>query len=330
MTTRHRAPRQIADADRPRWFGVIAHQHGLVDTGQLRAFRLTRQVAACQVAAGRWQPVAPRVYATFTGPLPIEACRQAALLYAGADAVLSHATAAELWGMCAEQPGPVHVTVPYGRSAVSQSPLVVVHRSRAFRHIVVAGSPPLTSRADTAIDLAAAELTPRSAQLILTELVTRRRVTVEQVRRRLAERPPRRYRAFLEKALGRIETGVQSVLEERYAVEVEVAHGLPGASRQMPFVVDGRTLYEDVAYDHVGVPLTVRLDGREHLEPEVALRDRRRDNAAELAGRSRLVFGWFEVSGGPCAVASEVGAALSRIGWQGPLLRCPECPAQDP
>jgi hypothetical protein len=324
----HRVPPGIAEADQAPWISLMAQQHGLVDTAQLHAYQLTPKVIACQVRAGRWQPVAPRVYATFTGPLPTEARRIAALLYAGPAAALSHDTAAELWGMRPERPGPVHVTVPYNRSAVSQPPLVVVHRSRAFRHIVVAGQPPLTSRADTAIDVAAAEPTSRGAQQVLIELLTQRRVAAEQVRLRLIDRPPRRYRTALEQALERIVTGVQSVLEEHYAVEVETAHGLPGACRQRPVRVDGRTLFEDVVYDHVGIPLTVRLDGRNHLEPDVALRDRRRDNTAELAGRSRLVFGWHEVSRTPCVVAGEVISVLHRRGWQGPLLHCPECPGQ--
>jgi hypothetical protein len=97
---------------------------------------------------------------------------------------------------------------------VSQPPLVAVHRSRAFQHIAVAGEPPLTSRADTAIDLAVGEDKARDAQRVLTELITGRRVSAQQVRVRLAIRPPRRYRLALEQALNRIETGVRSVLEE--------------------------------------------------------------------------------------------------------------------
>jgi len=232
--------------------------------------------------------------------------------------------------MCPESPGPVHVTVPYQCSAISQPPLVVVHRSRAFRHIAVDGQPPLTSRSDTALDLAAAQPTVREAQRTLTDLLTGRRVAAERVCERLADRPPPRYKRALEQAVSLVRTGVESMLEEPYAVDVEGAHGLPGARRQAPFRVDGRTLFEDAVYDHVGVPLTVRLDGRSHLEPDVALRDRRRDNAAELAGRSRLVFGWKELSSRPCAAALEVAAVLYRHGWQGPLRRCPKCPGQDP
>ena len=145
----------------------------------------------------------------------------------------------------------------------------------------------------------------------------------------MIERPARRHGKALVCAVRLVLDGVQSVLEERYAIEVEVAHGLPGAKRQAPVVVDGQTLFEDAVYDHLGVPLTVRLDGRTHLQPEVAYRDRRRGNAAELAGRSRLVFGWKEVSSNPCLVADEVARVLRHYGWAGPLWVCPHC-SSDP
>jgi hypothetical protein len=90
--------------------------------------------------------------------------------------------------------------------------------------------------------------------------------------------------------------------------------------------VDGRLLWEDATYDHVGVSLTVRLDGRRwHSAPGVAFRDRRRDNAAELAGRHRLVYGWRDVSADPCAVAREITTVLRRCGWTGPLRPCTSC-----
>lgn len=111
--------------------------------------------------------------------------------------------------------------------------------------------------------------------------------------------------------------GVQSVLEYRYAVDVEQAHGLPVARRQSAVVVDGRTLFEDCDYTDHGVPLIVRLDGRQwHSRAEIAFRDRRRDNAAELADRPRLVFGYDEVESDPCGVASDVEHVLQREGWR--------------
>ena len=122
-----------------------------------------------------------------------------------------------------------------------------------------------------------------------------------------------------------VRDGVQSVLEELYAVEVEQDHGLPAARRQAPFVVDGVTLYEDAVYDHLGIPLTVRLDGRLHQRYEIAFRDRRRDNAAELAGRSRLTFGWKDIEGDPCGAAREVAQVLRRRGWTDRPTPCSRC-----
>lgn len=308
-----------------RWDALIAAQAGVLHLEQLKALGVTWSSVVAQVDAARWRRVVHGVYATFTGPLPRASRIAAALLYGGAAAVLSHCTAAEEWYLVPWIEGPVHITVPYGTSAITQPGLVVVHRSRAYRHIVVAADPPRTSPADTAIDVAVEEADARSARTVLTSLLTGRGVRPLDVERRLQERPPRRYRRALAEAVRLVRDGVQSALEELYAVEVEQAHGLPAARRQSPFVVDGVTLWEDAVYDHIGIPLTVRLDGRTHLRDDVAFRDRRRDNAAELAGRSRLTFGWTELSADPCGGADEVAGVLRRHGWQAELTQCPRC-----
>lgn len=308
------------------WQRLLDRQHGVVHIGQLRRLGVTWAAVRAQVEACRWRQVVHGVYATFTGPLPRPARVAAGLLYGGAGAVLSHRTAAEEWGMLPAVDGPVHITVRYGASAITQDGLVVVHRSRAFAHIVVDADPPRTGRADTAVDLAVEEPDARRARAVLTGLLTGGRVRPTEVERRLEQRPPRRYRRALREAVRLVREGVQSVLEELYAVEVEQAHGLPPAVRQSPFGVDGVTLWEDAVYDHLGIPLTVRLDGRTHLLADVAFRDRRRDNAAELAGRSRLVFGWRDLSRDPCGAAVDVQRVLLRWGWTGAFRRCPRCP----
>lgn len=310
---------------RDRWEVLLSTQAGVVHIRQLAAFGITEAMVVAQVEAARWRWIVHGVYATFTGPLDRDAQLSAALLYGGPAAVLSHRTAAEAWGLVPVEPGPVHITVPYGSSAISQPDLVVVHRSRAYRHIVVAADPPRTSKADTVIDVAVEEDDHRAACTVLTGLLTGGRVRPLDVERRLTERPPRRYRRALTAAVHLVRHGVQSALEELYAVEVEQAHGLPEAVRQSPVVVDGTTFWEDAVYDHVGVPLTVRLDGRKHLLDDVAFRDRRRDNAAELAGRARLTFGWDDLSTDPCGGARELFQVLRRHGWIGDLVRCPRC-----
>ncbi|MGH3906633.1 MAG: hypothetical protein ACRDTE_21015 [Pseudonocardiaceae bacterium] len=309
------------------WRQLIRDQHGLLETDQLRLLGIGPGMVAASIAAQRWQRVLPRVHATFTGPLTRSAKITGALLYGGPRAVLSHRTAAEEWRMLRVDPvAPVHITVAYGCSAVSQLPYVVVHRSRAFPHIAAGTDPPRTNRADTVVDLATSEPDARSAMRRFVALATSGRVPVRELQWRIDQRRPRRYGRALADALRLLADGVQSALEQRYACDVELAHALPAAQRQQPFVVDGRTLWEDVSYDSIGVPLTVRLDGRAfHDAPEVAFRDRRRDNAAELAARHRLVYGWDEVNTDACAVATEVAAVLHRAGWHGPLRNCGTC-----
>lgn len=328
LVTDCRPPRGLDPTLAERWRCLLRDQEGLLTTAQLAELDVGQGAITANVRAGRWRRVLPRVLTTYTGPLPRSAAIVATLLYAGPTALLSHRTAAEEWRMLPVEDGTVHVTVPYGCSAVSQPPLVAVHRSRAFRHVAVHTEPPRTARADTVLDLAAAEPDARSAMRQFVALATRGRVPVRELRERMELRPPRRHRSAIHEALRLLSDGVQSALEQRYACDVELAHGLPRAVRQAPVVVDGRTLWEDTGYDHIGVALTVRLDGRAfHDAPEITFRDRRRDNAAEVAGRHRLTYGWRETTEDSCGVAAEVAGVLYRAGWHGPLRSCghPSC-----
>ena len=149
-------PPQIEAVLRADWLQLMAEQRGLVTTAQLRGLGVTADAIEANVDAGRWQHVLPRVYATYAGPLPRSGLIMAAMLYAGPAALLSHRTAAEEWGMVDTTDGPIHVTVPYGCSAVSQQPWLVVHRSRAFAHVAVCTVPARVSRADGPVGHAAA------------------------------------------------------------------------------------------------------------------------------------------------------------------------------
>lgn len=328
---------------------LLDSQYGLATQTQLAPYGYARPRLRHLVETGQWVAVLRGIYAVTNGPLTRQMALMAALLYAGPRAILSHRTAAEEWRILPVDPTkPIHVTVPYGESAKCQSPTyvsppaagarplplvgdlrhpgVVVHRSRAQAHIAVDGIFPRTKKTDTAIDLAVGEPSARAAHSSLIATVTNANIRLDDIRGCLEQRAPRRYRKALDAAVALLASGVQSVLEHRYVVDVEEAHGLPVSRKQSPVVVDGRTLYEDCDYSDVGVPLLVRLDGkRVHAVPQVAFRDRRRDNAAELAGRPRLTFGYEEVTEKPCAVAAEVEHVLARNGW---VRKTPgSCPA---
>jgi hypothetical protein len=307
---------QIPQSARPSWQVLLDEQHGVVSNRQLRGYGHSVADLTANLEAGRWQRVLPRVYATFTGDPPRPARLAAALLYGGAHAVLSHHTAAEEWGLVPVADRPVEITVPYTSSAISQPPLVIVHRSRALRFTSLATNPARTRGPDTILDLAVSQPTAREATLLIVDLVSRSSIAAQEIQNCLLLRPPYRYRSAIRRGLALVTDGLMSALEVEYLENVEDAHGLPRGDRQTPFVVDGKTLWEDVTYDTHGAAVTIRLDGRAtHATGGVAFRDRRRDNAAELAGRARLVYGWRDVHVSPCEVAAEVRMILLREGW---------------
>ena len=307
---------QIPPSAQPSWQVLLAEQHGIVGFAQLRSYGHTKADLEANLEAGRWQRVLPRVYATFTGALSRPAKLHAALLYGGGHAVLSHHTAAEEWGLVPITDRPAEITVPYTSSAISHPSLLIVHRSRAWPYIALNTNPPRTRMTDTILDLAVSQPTSRAARMLVVDLVSRSSVSLQSMLDCVQTRPPFRYRAAIRRGLVQVDSGLMSALEVEYKEEVEDPHGLPCGKRQTPVKVDGKTLWEDVTYDEHGAAVTVRLDGRaSHATAGIAFRDRRRDNAAELAGRARLVYGWQDVHDSPCAVAEEVRTILVREGW---------------
>jgi hypothetical protein len=106
------------------WRQVAAGQAGILTRAQaLAAAGLTRAGIRTRLSTGRWQRVHYGVLATFSGELPRASRLWAALLACGPDAILSHETAAEIWGLAGKPDHRVHVTVPHRRR-------VSAHRAR--------------------------------------------------------------------------------------------------------------------------------------------------------------------------------------------------------
>ena len=134
---------------------LLALQSGVVGRQQALQAGLREDVIRTLLRTGRWQPMQRGVYAAFTG----EPCRQAVLwsvvLRIGPDAILSHQTAAELFGFASDTDGPIHVIVPR-ESQPGRIPGVVIHRidrARDARHPSLL--PPRTKVEETVLDLAA-------------------------------------------------------------------------------------------------------------------------------------------------------------------------------
>ncbi len=308
----------------PSWRERAAAQDGALARQQALDGGMSPDALRQHVRAGRWLRVHPGVYVTFTGPLPFRTRVWAALLHAGPGALASHRTAAHLQGLVDDEPALVDVTVPWTHR-VTRRPGVRIHRSRqpdARAH--PARSLPQTLVSDTVLDLV--EQSAREDDVVgwLTRGCQRRLCTPAHLLEAAARRPRLRHRRLVGSVLAEVGVGVHSPLESHYRRRVELAHGLPSATRNQVTVLRGRRWYHDVRYGRWR--LRVELEGLAHHRVDEGWRDDVRDNEAVLSGDTVLRYGWRAVVGSACATAGDVAGALRERGWQGRPRRCgPSC-----
>lgn len=189
-------------------------------------------------------------------------------------------------------------------------------------------TPPRVRIEEALIDVAAVKPDDFDAIATLADAISARRTTAGRISEHLAARARIPRRTFLHDVLADLDRGTCSVLEHGYLTRVERPHGLPTAARQVRDSLNG-PLYRDVVY--VDVEQVVELDGRlwhDSVEGRDADLDRDLDAAVGHLGTVRL--GWGQVFARPCRTAARIASLLSARGWQGDLVRCPDCPQDLP
>jgi very-short-patch-repair endonuclease len=133
---------------------LVRRQHGVIARRQLLKLGLSARQIERRIASGRLHPTWRGVYAVGRPGLDKRGRWMAAVLACGADAVLSHGSAADLWGFGDPQREPTDVSVPATRR--SRMPRIRVHRRTGsiIDDAVVHEGIPLTSPVRTLIDLA--------------------------------------------------------------------------------------------------------------------------------------------------------------------------------
>jgi hypothetical protein len=305
--------------------GLIALQRGVIGRQQALGSGLAADTIETLLRTGRWRRLHRGVYAAFTGQPGREALLWGTLVRAGPDAMLSHQTAAELFGLADESGGPIHITVPRDGGHPGRIGNAVVHRvgrARDARHPYFL--PPRTGVEATVLDLAASARTLDEAFGWLCRATGKWLTTADRLRLVMLRRPAMHWRAELLGSLDMVRDGVRSSLEHRYVRDVERPHGLPRAVRQARVVRYGKPCYLDNLYEDCLV--CVELDGLAAHPPGERWRDFRRDNAGAVDGIITLRYGWSDVTGSPCEVAAQVAAVLRQRGWTGVPGRCgPAC-----
>lgn len=306
---------------------VAAGQHGVITRAQLLAAGFTGGAVRSRVRAGRLTVLHRGVYRV--GPLEAPWAREmAAVLAGGAGAVVSHRSAAGLWGLLPEpeerRPGsraalvlrrpalpaaraPVDVTVAGANRG--RRPGIRVHRveellpgDRATRDGI-----PVTAPARTLADLAAVvgagELERAVAQAEREGLTDREALRAVLARRRARPGSPA-LRAVLGHPGGPAFT--RSGAEAGFLALVRRA-GLPAPRANVPlgpFEVD--FLWSDVR-------LVVEVDGfRYHGTRAGFEADRRKEAWLAAAGFQVLRLSWRQIHQEAVPTAVQVGQALAR------------------
>jgi very-short-patch-repair endonuclease len=330
----------------PELHELLIRQSGVITRQQALGAGLPATAVDNQLRSRRWQQLQRGVHACFSGIPARDAELWAAVLRAGEDAALSHRTAAELYGLtrgtsrgttggmsrgtsrCTSRKrgALIHVTVPVSRRAgIIRGG--VVHFSRYLertRHPVLL--PPRTRIDDTVLDLAQISATFDEAFDWVCRAVGRRLTTPARLRATLQARPRERWRTDLLAVLADVGDGAQSNLELRYVRQVERAHALPPAQRQMKIVAGNHTRYVDNFYEEA--KLAVELDGRAAHPPEQRWDDSHRDNEHASLGIMTVRYNWEDVNYRACEVAAQVGGLLQMRGTTVQLRPCgPSCTA---
>jgi very-short-patch-repair endonuclease len=122
-------------ANTDRLIGQVAgRQHGVISTAQLRAAGIGDQGISKRAKAGGLHRLHRGVYAVGHTRLTFEGRCMAAVLALGAEAVVTHRSAAALWGMLKGHSGPIHISVP-GDGGRRKRRGITIHRS----HSLIAG-----------------------------------------------------------------------------------------------------------------------------------------------------------------------------------------------
>jgi hypothetical protein len=91
---------------------VASRQHGVISASQIHEIGLDKSAISRRMNAGRLHRIHRGVYAVGHRAPSLHACWMAAALACGEGAVLSHGSAAALWGLLRPINGSIHVSVP--------------------------------------------------------------------------------------------------------------------------------------------------------------------------------------------------------------------------
>lgn len=232
----------------------------------------------------------------------------AAVLASGPETVLSHRSAAALWGLIRSERMAVEVSAPRALrpvKGIQRHRIAVAPDERTTRAGI-----PVTSPFRTLLDLAAV-VTPRQLERALSEATVQRLTEAVPMARLLDRHRHRPGAARLKAVLDRAQAGTtltRRELEERFLAFVD-AHGLPRPAINATIRLEDFFVEADAAWRERR--LVVELDSYGfHAHREAFERDRERDRALQVAGWRVVRLTWRQLHENGAAVDGELRSLL--------------------
>jgi predicted transcriptional regulator of viral defense system len=300
----HRRP----TARRERALATLAErQHGVVSLRQLIAIGFSRD--AIDLRLDRWhlRLVHREVYAVGHAKLGRHGRWMAAVLAYGDRSLLSHRSAAELWGFARQPAGIVDVTAPQGRQGVGRRAGVFIHRGKLDpEDRTELSGIPVTTAARTLFDLAESvrlkqleSAWEEADRLSLLELTAVERVCD----RGRGRRALKSIRLLLSQGRAAAES-THSPLESDFSHFCH-EHRLP------PPIFNALVIGFEVDALWPAQHVIVELDGFAFHHHRAAFeRDRARDSALQVAGYRTLHVTHRRLHGEPAIVATQIRTML--------------------
>ncbi len=282
--------------------GLADTQHGVVAYRQLEALGLGARAIEHRIAVGRLHRIHKGVYAVGRRTLSRHGRWMAAVLACGPDAVLSHRSAAALWGL-RQSAWKIEVTVPKDRRRAE----IRVHRAKLRDdEITREDGIPVTTVARTLLDLAA--VIDRGQLARAVEQADRLRAfDLRAVEAVLSHARRRSGTVALRDVLAeyREPADIRSELERRFVAL------LPRSRLPTPHV---NVLVGGFVVDFLWPQsrLVVELDGRAyHTSPRAFERDRVRDAKLQRAGYRVMRITHRRLRDDPAGILEDIAALVA-------------------
>lgn len=197
---------------------LAARQHGIIERGQALALAPSPRAAHHELGQPHWQALTSRVFRSRAAVATDYQRLTAALLRSGAGSIVSHHSAAGLWGIAGYDLAPHHVTRTRGTNSTNP-PGMVVHRVRSLPadQITQLQGLPVTRPERIPFDLANVGVRPERIERVIDALWTRRLVSGRSLHRVYSSLPARGWRG---------KTVMRELLDARPADWVPPASGL--------------------------------------------------------------------------------------------------------